>query len=692
MIGRDNYINQLIGNYQIVNMLGSGSFGTVYLARNRHVAEYTVAIKLMNTAYVSSQQERESFIREASLLVKLKHPGILPIHDFGILDSNTYESMPYMVTEYAANGSLRQRLQNQSSQPLPLSEALIILSQVGQALHFAHRQNIVHRDLKPENILFNVQGEALLADFGIATEMPTSTIRNNAAIIGTPPYMAPEQFEGTVSKLSDQYALGCIAYELVTGRKPFTARDFVGWAAKHANEPPIPPRQLNPSLPEHIEQAILKTMAKERTQRHSDVAAFTTALSLEPPIPPPPPPLHASTISVLISPSSRIELGPTALTIGRAPDNQRVIEDSQVSGHHAVIRPEGQGYTITDLKSTNHTFVNGQQLTPHVSRLLNSGDTIRMGRTTFTYEVSSAPQIAETEWVKPKQEIAKTVWVEPPENKVPEPVPPKPQPIKPLPSDGRTPKRTRWIVAVISIVVLILIGVVLIPTVSGNVQIANDHATATAQTLNVQATADASNATATATAAQDLYNSATSGTPALNDPLSDNSNNNRWSEGSNCQFTGGSYHASVAHQGGYIQPCPANATNFSNFAYQVQMTIDQGDEGCLVFRSNFTSSTDSYYSFCISSSDSYKFIIKLSNVNTYNTLKQNSSSAVTTGQNQTNVVTVVAQGAELNMYVNNQFVLTMNDSNITEGSIGVGALDDSNSTDVAFSNAKVWTL
>jgi len=160
---------------------------------------------------------------------------------------------------------------------LPIEEAITILTQVGQALQYVHEQNVVHRDLKPENILFNAKGEAILADFGIAKMLATIGIRQGT-ITGTPPYMAPEQFRGTASEEGDQYALGCIAYELFTGRRPFTAPDMVGMMFKHVTEQPIAPRQLNPQLPVHIEQAILTAMAKEREARHVDVAMFIVAL------------------------------------------------------------------------------------------------------------------------------------------------------------------------------------------------------------------------------------------------------------------------------------------------------------------------------------------------------------------------------------------------------------------------------
>src|SRR6266849_169966 len=164
-----------------------------------------------------------------------------------------------------------------SPHTLPVEEALTILAQIGQALQHAHQQNIIHRDLKPENILFNAKGDALLADFGIAIVLATSSVRQVDAT-GTPAYMAPEQFRGMISKESDQYALGCIAYELFTGHQPFTAPDFVAIGFLHAAEPPLAPTHYNPQLPLHTEQAILKAMAKQRADRYPDIAGFITAL------------------------------------------------------------------------------------------------------------------------------------------------------------------------------------------------------------------------------------------------------------------------------------------------------------------------------------------------------------------------------------------------------------------------------
>lgn len=273
-----NYIGKQIGNYQLIAEIASGAFGSVFQGKHIiFVDRPPVAVKLLHASYIGSAQERERFIHEARVLEKLKHPYSLSIIDAGI-----HEGTPYLIMEYASNGSLRYLLRRQFPRPLSLGQALTILSQIGQALQHAHQLNIIHRDLKPENILFNSRGEALLADYGIAVVLQTSSIRQIDAT-GTPAYMAPEQFRGQISKESDQYALSCIAYELLTGRQPFSAPDFVAMGFLHATETPIPPTQLNPQLPHFIDQAILKAMAKQRADRHADIAAFLQ--SLHPPVP-----------------------------------------------------------------------------------------------------------------------------------------------------------------------------------------------------------------------------------------------------------------------------------------------------------------------------------------------------------------------------------------------------------------------
>jgi serine/threonine protein kinase/cytochrome c-type biogenesis protein CcmH/NrfG len=262
----------IVENYRLISRLGSGSFGNVYLAQHIFLTNRIVAIKVMHLNHVENLEEVVQFLTEPQILEKLRHPFILPIINAGI-----YNGLPYQITEYASGGSLRARLQQQPTKPFQLAEIITILTQVGQALQFAHEQNIIHRDLKPENILFNEKGHAILADFGIATTLSTTSVKQTNAN-GTFPYMAPEEFQDVVCKESDQYSLGCIAYELLTGQIPFQASNPASIIAKLLYEAPISARYFNPHLPEHIEVAILKALAKQRSDRHSNVSAFITAL------------------------------------------------------------------------------------------------------------------------------------------------------------------------------------------------------------------------------------------------------------------------------------------------------------------------------------------------------------------------------------------------------------------------------
>lgn len=266
----DELLHHQLGSYRLVRQLGRGAFGSVYLGKH-FLLEHKppVAVKVLNTT-LRSQDELDRFFQEALLLDKLTHPNILQV-----LDANIYEDYPFFVAEFAANGSLQERLEQLNGQPMPLTETLRIVTQVGQALQYAHDLDVIHRDLKPANILFNAEDDALLADFGISVQLERT---GRVEMVGTPIYMAPEQFKGLVSKKSDQYALACVAYELLTGQLLFSAEDPYEIGYKHIYEPPIEPREINPAIPDAIEQVVLKALAKHRDDRYETVEDFISAL------------------------------------------------------------------------------------------------------------------------------------------------------------------------------------------------------------------------------------------------------------------------------------------------------------------------------------------------------------------------------------------------------------------------------
>ena len=272
MLSEDTATGKHINDYLIIDTLSSSPTSSVYRAEDTRLKNSTVTLKLLHTMHLSEQRHQQ-FLKEVHILKKLKHDHILPILDVGI-----YENMPYLVTGYAPGGSLRDRVPPQAAHVLSLQEILNILSQVGQALQYAHRMNIIHGNLKPENILFNAENGVLLTDFSLVTTMDAfSTDHSHHA--NTFSYMAPEQFQGWMTEESDQYALGCIAYELFTGQVPFLASDFSEIKHKHVTEKPLAPTQRNLLLPITIEEAILKAMEKKSEDRYPGVKDFVTSLS-----------------------------------------------------------------------------------------------------------------------------------------------------------------------------------------------------------------------------------------------------------------------------------------------------------------------------------------------------------------------------------------------------------------------------
>ena len=223
---------------------------------------------------------------------------------------------------------------------------------------------------------------------------------------------------------------------------------------------------------------------------------------------------------------------------------------------------------------------------------------------------------------------------------------------------------------------------------------ANIYDTATAQTgVTATLTAQTANTTATATTLGNIFTQATSGTPTLNDPLSDNTGNNMWDETSGkaagqCSFTGNSYHA-IETQLGYLQPCIAKSTNYSNFVYQIQMLIDKGTQAGIIFRAS--SSKGSFYFFRIGIDGTYALDLYKSSIQA-STLIQGYSPAITIGLAQSNQIAVIAMKGLLYLYVNQQYVTGITDSTFSSGSIGVAALDNRNPTTAEFSDAQAWSV
>src|SRR6266480_2264099 len=254
--------------YHLSTQLGRKSLRDVYIAYPVDEPEHEVVLKVFDSTCLPPNYDYEDFVEKADLIKRLDHQYIVPILDIGI-----EEGEPYVVSEYLPYGSLRSRLDSVSSEHLDVSDALNICVQLGQALSYAHQFNVIHGNIKPENILFDADGNALLTDFGLVGLIDINKLgyKSDAQAIS---YMAPEQFISNVSEKSDQYALACIIYELITGRVPFTARGFSLMWLKHSTDAPVAPSKIVPNLPEPIEVALLKALANDPSERHNDVAAF----------------------------------------------------------------------------------------------------------------------------------------------------------------------------------------------------------------------------------------------------------------------------------------------------------------------------------------------------------------------------------------------------------------------------------
>jgi tRNA A-37 threonylcarbamoyl transferase component Bud32/tetratricopeptide (TPR) repeat protein len=262
----------LRGHYEIEREIGQGAYATVYLARDlKH--ERKVAIKVLH-ADPSSETGELRFIREIRLLARLQHPNILPLHDSGHVEALLYYVMPYVSGE-----TLRDRIAREKQ--LSVHAACNITHDVADALAYAHAQGIIHRDIKPENILLSA-GHPILADFGIARVIDLAGVRQvtrtGMGSPGTPAYMSPEQLMGDkeLDGRSDTYSLGCVLFEMLTGRPPFSGKE--GFVKRFTEPPPIA-STIRRDLPEWIDEVVATALARAPIDRYQTAQEMVTALT-----------------------------------------------------------------------------------------------------------------------------------------------------------------------------------------------------------------------------------------------------------------------------------------------------------------------------------------------------------------------------------------------------------------------------
>ena len=702
-----------LGQYRLVRLLGSGGMGEVYLAEDARIGQQ-VAIKVSRTettGYSNTDATKDAvrlFQREARAIARLDHPRILPLFAYGE-ESIHGTSLTYIIMPFRPEGSFASWLQQRSSSGL-LSprEVAYFINQAAEALQYAHDNQIVHQDVKPSNFLIRSNKEnpgrpdLLLSDFGIA-KLSSATASVSQSVRGTPAYMAPEQWSGEPVYATDQYALAVLAYELLAGRPPFTGRQEQVMF-QHFSVQPLPPSNFNPSLSRDIDAVILKALAKKAEDRFPSISAFARALQQ---------------VIQNTGPSS-------GANIPQMPNT------GNLNATLAISNVEAETGT-----QRNVTLPGGRRVTVNVPAGVYNGQVLQldsMGEPQYEGGPRGAliltVTVANAEAPPPPPPIFNPNQGFIPADKPPQPVASNREPIyfsntaygsgtsgtnlatlyrieNPPP---RNNKSRLAIIALIALVILVIASGGIFFAISktgtdqaGATATAQSNATATIQaneataTAQVNATATASvvariNATATVVAQNPDPYTPPNGTLALYNQLNTNSVAN-WDDsvGANgaCQYKDGAYHASTLKQNFFLY-CTAYNTNFSNFAFEVQLSVIQGDCAGIIFRSN----APRFYFFRICQYGSYALYKYVSNSgSTSTTLRQGSSSAINTGPGQSNRIAVLANDSTISLYVNSQRIDSLTETSFSQGEIGVVASDTGSTvTEVAYSNVKVWAL
>jgi serine/threonine protein kinase len=263
---RDVFAADALGaQYQLVRELGRGGMGVVVLARDLALHR-VVAIKLMRHDLAAATEERTRFQREARLMARLTHPGIMPVHAFGEVTVEG-ERLPYFVMRYVDGESLAERLRRDGK--LGAGDVRRIIGELALTLDYAHHEGVVHRDLKPENVLLERSGRVILTDFGVAALPSYDAQPTPGFSAGTPQYMSPEQLVGehAIDGRSDLYALGVLGFTLLTGRPPFGGRTLRELSARHLLQRVPELTRLAPQAPAALVAAIERCLAKDPAAR-----------------------------------------------------------------------------------------------------------------------------------------------------------------------------------------------------------------------------------------------------------------------------------------------------------------------------------------------------------------------------------------------------------------------------------------
>lgn len=610
-----------LGRYELRHRIAQGGMAEVYLAYDRRVRRQ-VAVKVL---YGRDEPFVRRFEREALAVGALSHNHILPLYDFG-------EQSPwyYLVMPYVDGCTLRDYLFRHK--PLTLEEAASFLSQIASALQYAHDHGVVHRDVKPSNILLRQDGYAYLVDFGLAKAMQGAEVLTSAgAMVGTPEYMAPEQSNGLSDYRSDIYSLGIILYQMLTGQLPFLAESPVAVSLKHIQSIPPRPRSLNGSIPQSIEDVILKAMAKDPNIRYQAAKDLAAAF-------------------------------------------WKALQQELFKAHTSLEQAEDAGEGLCQNTDSDEDSYTGSST---ATRIANE-------RTGEIIQVELRPPIMPLRF--PLTDKPGSLASMPDTTSLP--------PTGPLSYRLRHLKK-RSMAALVCLLVLVIalpLGMLTWQTQHGHLSDLSpmQQVAATATALS-QAQAEATLAAqARVQATAGITGSIGAGKVLYANTLTARSGG--WvDDGSQCFFRPQGYHVQTtnAHEFAW---CYTNQRAFSDTVISAQARLVRGEVYGLVFRLNPTA--QQFYTLEINKLGEYRFVLATgSNPNTWITLIDwTHSSAILTGRQQTNTFLVIASGPSFRFYMNKQLLITSyTNSAYFSGMVGfmVGG-DTAQGTEAVFSNLFVF--
>ncbi len=285
-MSKPSWIGQILGKrYDIRELLGQGGMSAVYKAYDPNLRR-VVAVKLIHAHLSSDPEFVRRFQEEGAAVAQLRHNNIIQVYDFNH-DGDTY----YIVFEFIPGESLQQRVKRlvEADRKMPFEQTVEIAASVADALDYAHSRSMIHRDIKPANVMLNVQGQAILMDFGIVKIMGGDSHTATGAVVGTARYMAPEQIRGVqVDGRADIYSVGVMLYEMVSGKPPFKADSAMTLMMMHVNDPIPDLRTLRPDVPTDLVQIINKALAKDPNQRYQKAGELARDLRAARLVAPPP--------------------------------------------------------------------------------------------------------------------------------------------------------------------------------------------------------------------------------------------------------------------------------------------------------------------------------------------------------------------------------------------------------------------